>query len=86
LPNSCQHLRALFDIKLGAWRRGRYQVYQEFYGEINGGGTRAGGRLKVEAVDETEGHVLKFDEISRFSHFPQEHTGAPNELNFLLSC
>jgi hypothetical protein len=47
---------------------------------------RAGGRLKVEAVDEPEGHFLKFDEINRFSHFPQEHMVAPNELNFLLSC
>jgi hypothetical protein len=47
---------------------------------------RAGGRLKVEAVDEPEGHFLKFDEINRFSHFPQEHMGSPNELNFLFSC
>jgi hypothetical protein len=35
--------------------RGGYQHPKEFYGGINGGGMRAGERLKVEAVDGPEG-------------------------------
>jgi hypothetical protein len=60
--------------------RGGYQHPKEFYGGINGGGMRAGERLKVEAVDGPEGLFLKFDVINLFSPFSPGADGCPNGL------